>query len=149
MHRGQHKSEASASGLFGGSSEAAACSRAVLFSGRPIAGVALWPSTISRYAIAVLSIVVALAASRAAVAFLHIEPFVSLFLCAIMVAAWFGGFGPGLLATAVAFFAFVYYLIPPIDSFTVSPKEVPRLALFLAVAFFVKNRSKISPALPR
>jgi PAS domain S-box-containing protein len=137
MHRGQRKSEASASGLFGGSSEAAAYSRPVLFSERPIAGVALWPSTISRYAIAVLSIVVALAASKAAVAFLHIEPFVSLFLCAIMVAAWFGGFGPGLLATAVAFFAFVYYLVPPTDSFIVNPKEVPRLALFLAVAFFV------------
>jgi hypothetical protein len=137
MHRGQPKDEASASDLFVGSSEAAAYSRSVWFSRQPIAGVGLWPSAISRYAIAVVSIVVALAASNAAVAFLHIEPFVSLFLCAIMVAAWFGGFGPGLLATAIALFVFGFYLVPPADSFTVDPKELPRLALFLAVAFFV------------
>lgn len=137
MYRGQPKNEASTSDLFVGSSEAAAYSRSVLFSRQPIAGVGLWPSAISRYAIAVVSIVVALAASNAAVAFLHIEPFVSLFLCAIMVAAWFGGFGPGLLATAIAFFIFGFYLVPPVDSFTVDPKEFPRLALFLAVALFV------------
>ncbi len=101
-------------------------------------------SAISRYAIAVLSIALALVATQLADAFLHIEPFVSLFLCAIMFVAWFGGFGPGLLATALAFLAFYYYLIPPINSFAVKfnsfaveIQELPRLALFVIAAIFV------------
>ena len=69
--------------------------------------------------------------------FLHIEPFVSLFLCAIMVAAWFGGFGPGLLATAVGFLAFAYYLVPPLNSLAIDPRQLPRMTLFLMVALFV------------
>jgi hypothetical protein len=42
------------------------------------------PPTISRYAVAVLSIAIALLASHLVVVFLHTEPFVSLLLCAIM-----------------------------------------------------------------
>ena len=70
-------------------------------------------------------------------AFLHIEPFVSLFLCAIMVAAWFGGFGPGLLATAVGSVAFGYYLLPRVNSLAIDPMQLPRVTLFLIVALFV------------
>jgi PAS domain S-box-containing protein len=137
MHRRHHKNDARASDLFVGPSETATWSRPKLFTGHPIAGVAPWSSNISRYAIAVLAIAVALVASKAAVAFLHIEPFVSLFLCAIMVVAWFGGFGPGLLATVLGFLTFDYYLVAPINTFTVDPKQLPRLALFLAVGLFV------------
>src|ERR1700688_4116283 len=137
MLRGQNKNDAGASDLLVGPSEAATWSRSVMFSGQPIAGVAPWSFTISRYAIAVLAMAVALAASKAAVTFLHIEPFVSLFLCAIMVVAWFGGFGPGLLATVLGFLAFDYYLVSPINTFTVDPKQLPRLVLFLAVGLFV------------
>ena len=59
----------------------------------------LWwskPSAISRYGIAVLSIAVAVGVAELAVVYLNDEPFVTLFLCGIMFAAWFGGFGPGL-----------------------------------------------------
>src|SRR5229473_533170 len=94
-------------------------------------------SAISRYAIAVLSIALVLFATQLAAVFLHIEPFVSLFLCAIMFVAWFGGFGPGLLATALAFLAFDYYLVPPINSFATDITELPRLVLFSITALFV------------
>ena len=137
MHRRQHENDAGASDLFVKPSEAATWSGPALFSGQPIAGVTPLSSTISRYAIAVLAIAGALVVSKASVAFLHIEPFVSLFLCAIMVVAWFGGFGPGLLATVLGFLVFDYYLVPPINGFTADPKQFPRLALFLVVALFV------------
>jgi PAS domain S-box-containing protein len=94
-------------------------------------------SAISRYGIGVLSIVAAVVASEAAVAYLHTEPFVSLFLCAIMFVAWFCGFGPGLLSTALGVLAFDYYLVPHINSFAVATEEIPRLVLFLIATAFV------------
>jgi K+-sensing histidine kinase KdpD len=89
------------------------------------------------YAIAFLSIAIAAIAAQLAVVFLHTEPFVSLFLCAIVVAAWFGGRGPGLFAAAFALLIFDYYLVPPSDSFLVPVTEVPRVALFAITALFV------------
>jgi PAS domain S-box-containing protein len=94
-------------------------------------------SAISRYAIGVLSIVAALAASEMAVGHLHTEPFVSLLLCAIMFVAWFCGFGPGLLSTALGLLAFGYYLAPPVNSFAAATEEIPRLVLFSIAAVFV------------
>jgi PAS domain S-box-containing protein len=137
MHRSQSKTGASASDVLVTASRAVAYPRSVWLFGQPVEGTARWSSTVGRYVVAVLSIAVALAASRAAVAFLHIEPFVSLFLCAIMVAAWFGGFGPGLLATAVGSVAFGYYLLPRVNSLAIDPMQLPRVTLFLIVALFV------------
>ena len=99
----------------------------------------LWwskPSAISRYAIAILSIAVALGVAELAVVYLNDEPFVTLFLCAIMFAAWFGGFGPGLFAAALAVLAFSY-ILPPINSFAVEIANLPRLVLFAITALFV------------
>src|SRR5271165_1239891 len=76
-------------------------------------------SAILRYSSAVLAVAIAVVAGRLIVVFLHTEPFVSLFLCAVMFAAWFGGFGPGLFAIALSALAFHYYLVPPVNSFTV------------------------------
>ena len=99
----------------------------------------LWwsqPSAVLRYAIAVLSIALALAVADLALVYLNDEPFVTLFLCAIMFAAWFGGFGPGLFAAALAVSTFAY-LLPPINSFAVEIAELPRLILFAITALFV------------
>ena len=103
----------------------------------------LWwskPSAISRYAIAVLSIALALFAAHLAVVFLHTEIFVSVFLCAILFVAWFGGFGPGMFAIALALCAF-YYLVPPINSYAVGISDLSRLALFTITALFVSSLS--------
>src|ERR1700732_3664886 len=55
------------------------------------------PSAIARYAIAVLSVAIAIVAAELLTRTLHTEPIASSMLCAVMFAAWFGGFGPGLL----------------------------------------------------
>src|SRR5215471_20708640 len=98
----------------------------------------LWPSApgaILRYAVAVLAVAAAVVVGLLLDRFLHTAPFVSLFLCAVLLAAWLGGAGPGLLAAGLSVLAFDYYFIPPADSFAV--QAVPRLALFVMTALFV------------
>src|SRR6266481_609263 len=105
-----------------------------------------WPQlpTISYYAMAVFSVAMAIVAAELITRLLQAEPIASSMLCAVIVAAWFGGFGPALLAITLALFAFHYYLVPPINSFTwkhdlfvVYISEVPRLILFSITSFFV------------
>jgi C4-dicarboxylate-specific signal transduction histidine kinase len=64
-------------------------------------------------------------------------PFVSLFFCAIMFSAWFGGFGPGLTAVALSVLAFAYFFLLPTHTLAVNLNELPRLILFAASALVV------------
>src|ERR1700694_4107438 len=102
------------------------------------------PSAVSRYATAVFSVALAIVVAHLLTVFLHTEPIASSMISAVMFAAWFGGFGPGLLAIALAVLAIHYYLVPPLNSF--APKsdlfslgvaELPRLILFSIAALFV------------
>jgi PAS domain S-box-containing protein len=121
-----------------------------------------WPEAhrVSYYAMAVLSVAVAMAAAEFMARLLNAEPIASLMLCAVIFAAWLGGFGPALLAIALALFAFHYYLVPPVNSFTwkhnlfaASISEAPRLVLFsitsLFIAFVVSAQRKTTEALRR
>jgi PAS domain S-box-containing protein len=101
-------------------------------------------SAISRYAVAILSVAVAAVVAQILTVFLHTEPIASSMISAVMFAAWFGGFGPGLLAIALALLAFHYYVVPPVNSFTLKHnlfflglQELPRLFLFSIAALFV------------
>jgi PAS domain S-box-containing protein len=91
-----------------------------------------------------LSVAVAAVATQILTVFLHTEPIASSMISAVMFAAWFGGFGPGLLAIALALLAFHYYVVPPVNSFTpkhnlfsLGLQELPRLFLFSIAALFV------------
>jgi PAS domain S-box-containing protein len=101
-------------------------------------------SAISRYAVAMLSVAVAAVVAQILTVYLHTEPIASSMISAVMFAAWFGGFGPGSLAIALALLAFHYYVLPPINSFTLKHnlfslglQELPRLFLFSMAALFV------------
>src|SRR6266852_8797310 len=98
----------------------------------------LWPKPpgMWSYGIAVLSVAVALIVSRWPPLHLQEAP-VSLCLCAVILSAWFGGVGPGLLATALAALAFYFYFLPPIYSLGPKPGEIPRLVIFSVSALFV------------
>jgi PAS domain S-box-containing protein len=98
----------------------------------------------SRYVAAVMSVAVAIIAAELITRLLNAEAIASAMLCAVIFAAWIGGFGPALLATTLALLAFHYYLLPPINSFTwkhdlsaVGISEVPRLFLFSVTSFIV------------
>jgi len=105
-----------------------------MFSSNPL----LWPkpAAIWGYGIAVVSVAAALTLSHLPAVHLQDAP-VSLFLCAVILGAWFGGIGPGLLATALSALAFNYYFLPPIHSLTLKTDEVPRLVIFTVSALFV------------
>jgi PAS domain S-box-containing protein len=98
----------------------------------------LWPkpAAIWSYWIAVVSVAAALIISRWPTLHLQDAP-VSLFLCAVILSAWFGGVWPGLLATALSALAFYYYFLPPIHSLNGKPDEIPRFAIFMVSALFV------------
>src|SRR5258705_9043081 len=98
------------------------------------------PPVIWGYGIAVLSVTAALIVSRLPAVHLQDAP-VSLFLCAVILSAWFGGVGPGLLATALSTLAFNYYFLPPIHSLGPKPDEIPRLVMFTVSALFVGSLS--------
>jgi PAS domain S-box-containing protein len=102
----------------------------------------LWvkPPGIWGYGIAVLSAAAALTVSRLPAIHLQDAP-VSLFLCAVILSAWFGGVGPGLVATALSALAFNYYFLPPIHSFGPKSDEIPRLVIFVVSALFVGSLS--------
>ena len=98
----------------------------------------LWPKAhmIWGYGIAVLSVTTALIIARLPAFHLEAAP-VSLFLCAIMFTAWFGGVGPGLLATAISALAFNYYFLPPMHSLAPKTAEIPRIVIFTVSALIV------------
>ena len=92
------------------------------------------PRMLYHHAMAVLSVAVAIVAAELITRQLHAEAIASSMLCAVIFAAWFGGFGPALVAIGLSLLAFHYYLVPPIDSFTwkhnpfvLDISEVPRL----------------------
>jgi signal transduction histidine kinase len=94
------------------------------------------PPMIAKYGAAVGSVTAALMSSQWPQIHLTAAP-VSLFLCAVMFSAWFGGFRPGLLATALSVLAFKYYFVTPVDSLAVDITEMPRLLIFAVSALFV------------
>jgi C4-dicarboxylate-specific signal transduction histidine kinase len=101
-----------------------------------------WPKSpaIWSYGIAVVSVAAALTVSRLPAIHLQDAP-VSLFLCAVILSAWFGGVGPGLVATVLSALAFTYYFLPPIHSLGPKPDEIPRLVIFMVSALFVGSLS--------
>jgi C4-dicarboxylate-specific signal transduction histidine kinase len=102
----------------------------------------LWPKppAIWGYGIAILSVSSALIISQWPLLHLETAP-VSLFLCAVMLTAWFGGVGPGLFATALSSLAFDYYFLSPIYSLAAKTGEIPRLIIFTVSALFVGSLS--------
>jgi PAS domain S-box-containing protein len=118
------------------------------------------PTTIYHYALAIVSVAVAIVAAELITRLLNAEAIASSMLCAVIFTAWFGGFGPALLAIALAVLSFHYYLVPPINSFTwkhdlfgVGISEVPRLILFsivsILIAFLISAQRKITETLRR
>ena len=67
-----------------------------------------------------------------------IEPHpTSLFLAAIAVSAWYGGFRPSLMATALATLAVDYFFIVPVHSLEVTVDNTVRTCVFVLVALLI------------
>lgn len=83
--------------------------------------------TLWRYGLAVITVAAALIITRTFEQYTEIAP---LFYAAIVVSAWFGGMGPGLLATALATVAIDYYFTPPLYTLGLGTKHISSLIVF-------------------
>ena len=88
------------------------------------------------YTVAVLSVTGAFILVRAMETYFTPTP-ATLFLCAILLSALFGGIGPGSLAVMASILIFDYFYIRPRCSFGIDIKEVPRLLMFSFTAIFI------------
>jgi PAS domain S-box-containing protein len=95
------------------------------------------PSLALSYAIAVLGVMAAIIIDLLLETYLQALPTLFIFLCAIILAAWLGGAGPGLAATVLSVLAFDYFFLAPFFSLSLVVKDMPRLALFALAALFV------------
>jgi len=91
-----------------------------------------------RYAAAVV-----LSAAAFALALILHDPWATLspfflFYAAVALSSWFGGTGPGLVATALGAFAADFYLLSPVHSLAIrQPQDVARLILFALVGVLI------------
>ena len=83
--------------------------------------------TVRRYGLAVVSVA---AATLLTLALEHYTDITPLFYAAIIVTAWYGGRGPGLVAVFFATVALDYYFIPPLYTLSPNLKQVSFLIVF-------------------
>jgi len=65
------------------------------------------------------------------------------FLLAVLLSAWLGGMGPGLVAALLAMLAVDYFLLPPKYTLRFNPAELPELLVFFVLAVVVSAWSAI------
>lgn len=88
------------------------------------------------YLVAVFSVAAALLLTGLLWPWIEPHP-TSLFLAAITVSAWYGGFQPSLLATALATIAVDYFFIFPVHSLELSIDNTVRAGVFVLVALLI------------
>lgn len=96
------------------------------------------PSLVVRYSVAVVS------AGFALLLTLLLQPLITptfflLFFAAVILSAWYGGLGPGLLATALSGLGSNYFLVPTFLPLTGGGSDVVRLVVFVLVAFLISS----------
>jgi signal transduction histidine kinase len=102
------------------------------------------PSKSSRYFVAIAATVVALAARFLLKSALdNVAPFI-LFTLSVVVAAWYGGLGPGLLATALSVILGNYFFLEPLYSFRIrSGSDRLEEFLFLGIGVSISILSQV------
>ena len=95
-------------------------------------------SVVWRYGLAVSSVAIALTVTL----LLHPDKLVApVFFLAIILSAWNGGFGPGLVAAVLTTLAITYFFLPPVCSRTFNPGEIPHLIVGVVSAWLVSSWS--------
>ena len=96
-------------------------------------------SKLANYALASSAATLALLIALLLRPFTGNTPFV-LFVAAVIVSAWYGGLGPGLLATVIAVLTSSYFLISPLYTLNMTdPNDILHLGLFILVAVLTSS----------
>jgi PAS domain S-box-containing protein len=93
-----------------------------------------------KYGLAVSSVAVALIFALLLRPDVLVSP---VFFLAIMLSAWFGGIGPGLLAALLSTIAIDYFFLPPLYSLRFDPSHTPHLLVFFLSALLVSSWSTV------
>jgi len=94
-------------------------------------------SQLQRYSIAFLTVLLALLLTLLLWQLHRLNSIYPLFLAAVMVSSWYGGFNPGLLATFLSAIVCAYFLLPPFYSLAVSGFSAVGLLQFVLVALLI------------
>src|SRR5882724_643089 len=95
-------------------------------------------SAVWRYGLAFFTVAAALSVAL----LLHPDALVApIFFLAIIVTAWIGGFGPGLVAAVLTTLAITYFFLPPVYSLRFDVNQIPHLIVFFVSAFLVSSWS--------
>jgi len=95
-------------------------------------------SLLARYGIAVVLTALAVLATLLLAPHWNPRHLLLPFYPAVMLSAWFGGFGPGLLTTLLSALAMDYFWLPPAPGFGIrEPGDLMGFMLFLAVGLLV------------
>ena len=92
---------------------------------------------LQRYALAVLSVGVALGASLLLQHFHFREPAAPLLMFAVAISSWYGGPGPAVLAVILSTISFYWYFVEPVRSIYIYPSEIPYFIIFAAFAALI------------
>jgi PAS domain S-box-containing protein len=90
----------------------------------------------SDYGFALLVTTAALLIQLAMAPLVQSTPFL-LFVAAVMLSGWKGGWGPGLLSTGMSAVLTNYFFLPPRFSFSLDPKDLFSIGLFLLISILV------------
>src|ERR1700692_2698246 len=94
------------------------------------------PSSV-KYAVTLVSVASAVIVAWVLWHFWHSEAFASVFFCAIIFSAWFGGFRQGLLGVMVSALAFDYFFLSPTHSLYLDSSQLPRVIIFVVSALLM------------
>ena len=92
---------------------------------------------LQHYALAILSVGVALGASLVLEHFHFRVPSALLLLFAVAISSWYGGPGPAALAVLLSAITFYWYFVQPVRTFYVYWSEIPYFIIFTAFAALV------------
>jgi K+-sensing histidine kinase KdpD len=96
------------------------------------------PSLLARYGVALLASALALLLTWLFQAFMQRNLFLW-FFAAIVLGAWYGGLGPGLLVTVIACVGISYFFITPFSLFDSRSENLLRLGVFALVALLISS----------
>ena len=77
-------------------------------------------------------------------ALLPMEEGVAIFqlpIAAVVLSAWYGGLGPGFIASLTSVLGVLYFFVPPLHTFKVSPDDALAFVIFVAVTLFLSEFS--------
>ena len=94
------------------------------------------PDVLKRYGLALVLAGLALLL-RGTLPLLHGTAIYQLPIAAVVLSAWYGGRGPGLLASLICATGILYWFIPPANSFELSPDYALAFFIFIALCLFL------------